>query len=105
MIHGLTDASGAPVTNVEEFRTFHKAFCSAFPNIRVAVEDVVAEGDRVVARCRVEGRQTGELPGLAASGSDVDFSGVAIVRVNDGKIAEAWNNFDFLTMNKQLGVI
>ena len=105
VIHGLTDADGNPIANLDSFRSFHQQFRGAFPNINVVVEDAIAEGDKVVARCSVQGKHTGDSLGLAATNADVDFSGVAIVRIYNGKIVEAWNNFDFMRMNKQLGVI
>lgn len=105
VIHGLTNNSGEPVTNVAEFKEFHKGLRNAFQNINVTTEDVIAEGDKVVARCRVTGSQTGELLGNPATNATIDFGGTAIARVSNGKIVEAWNNFDFLTMSKQLGMI
>ena len=69
------------------------------------MDDVVAEGDRVVARCSVRGKHTGESLGFAATNAPIQFEGIAIVRIKDGKIVEAWNQFDFLEMNKQLGVL
>ncbi|HEV8371268.1 MAG TPA: ester cyclase [Pyrinomonadaceae bacterium] len=105
VIHGLNDPSGNAVTGIDAFRAFHAQFRKAFPDILVNVEDVIAEGDKVVARCSVQAKHTGESLGIAATNSSVDFTGIAIVRVCDGKIAEAWNNFDFLKMNQQLGIL
>jgi len=105
IIHGLTDAQGKEITGKDNFKAFHAQFCNAFPNLNVDVEDVIAEGDRVVARCRVSAKHTGDALGLAPTNADVNFSGIAIVRVSNGKIVEAWNNFDFLKMNQQLGVL
>ena len=104
VIHGLTDASGNPVTGASAFREFHKTFRGAFPNIVIEVEDCIAEGDKVVARCAVRGKHTGDSLGVAATNADIDFTGIAICRIRDGKIVEAWNNFDFMRLNKQLGV-
>jgi steroid delta-isomerase-like uncharacterized protein len=104
VIHGLNDASGKPVHGIEAFREFHAQFRGAFPDINVTLEDVLAEGDKVVARCCVRGRHTGEQLGFSATNAAVQFEGVAIVRIKGGKIVEAWNHFDFLEMNKQLGV-
>ena len=73
------------------------------PDAAVVVEDLVAEGDRVAARCSVRGKHEGELLGRAATQSPVEFSGITIVRIDNGKIVEAWNNFDFMTMYKQTG--
>ncbi len=105
VIHGLADTAGTPVRGLQEFREFHKQFRGAFPNIIVTVEDMIAEGDKVVARCSVRGQHTGESLGFKATNAPVEFEGVAIVRAKDGKIVEAWNTFDFLKMNKQLGVL
>ena len=105
VIHGLVDASGNPVYGLEGFHTFHTQFRGAFPDINVSVDDVIAEGDKVVARCSVRGKHTGEHLGFEATNAPVQFEGVAIVRIKNGKIVEAWNHFDFLEMNKQLGVL
>ena len=105
VIHGLVDASGQPVRGLEAFHEFHNQFRGAFSDLNISVDDVVAEGDRVVARCSVRGQHTGESLGYAATNAPVQFEGIAIVRIKDGKIVEAWNQFDFLQMNKQLGVL
>lgn len=105
VLYGLSDASGQPVSGLAAFREFHKSFREAFPNILVTVEDTVSEGDKVAARCAVRGQHTGDGLGFAATQAQIEFTGIAIVRVEDGKIVEAWNNFDFMTMHKQLGTI
>lgn len=101
--HGLSEDVGHPFRGPGGFRPFHQAFRGAFPDIQVVVEDMIAEGDKVVARCTVRGKHTGDHLGFAASQSPVDFTGIAIVRIRDGKIIEAWNNFDFMRMNRQIG--
>ena len=105
VIHGLVDASGEPVRGAQAFRDFHRQFRGAFPNIAVSIDDMVAEGDKVAARCSVAAKHTGGTLGFDATDSDVEFDGMTIVVIKDGKIAEAWNNFDFMKMNKQLGII
>jgi steroid delta-isomerase-like uncharacterized protein len=105
VIHGLMDAGGNQVQGLRSFHEFHTQFRGAFPDMNVSVEDMIAEGDKVVARCSVRGKHTGEHLGFKATNAPVEFEGVAIVRIKDGKIAEAWNQFDFLEMNKQLGVL
>ena len=104
VIHGLADPSGNPVRGADAFREFHRQFRGAFPNLNVSVEDVIAEGDRAVARCGVRGQHTGDQLGFAATNNPVEFSGIAIVRIEHGKIAEAWNEFDFMEMNRQLAL-
>ena len=86
------------------FRGLHTTFRGAFPDMIITVDDVIAEGDKVAARCSVRGRHQGDHLGIAPTDTPVDFTGIAIVRIRDGKIVEAWNNFDFMRMNKQLGV-
>ena len=85
----------------------HKAivtlFRGAFPDLPWGIDDLIAEGDRVVARCSVRGRHTGDHLGVAASNALVEFTGIGIGRVKDGKFVETWNNFDFQTMNQQIG--
>lgn len=103
--HGLSDDAGRPLTGPADFKPFHAAFRGAFHDIVVIVEDMIAEGDKVAARCSVQGKHSGDHLGVAATNTAVDFSGISIVRIKDGKIVEGWNNFDFLRMNKQIGVI
>jgi steroid delta-isomerase-like uncharacterized protein len=105
VVHGLLDAKGEAIKSVKEFDRFHSQFVNAFPNIQVKVEDLIAEGDKVAARCTVSAKHTGDALGFAPTHADVDFTGIAIVRIKDGKIVEAWNNFDFMKMNRQLGII
>jgi steroid delta-isomerase-like uncharacterized protein len=101
--HGLTDQQGNELRGPEGYKPFFESFRKAFPDIRVIVEDTVSEGDKVAARCRVEGTHSGEGLGVAPTGNRVAFTGMTIIRVKEGKIVEAWNNFDFLTMSQQIG--
>ena len=105
VIHGLTDASGNPVQGIQAFREYHAQFRGAFSDIYVTLEDVLAEGDKVVTRCGVRGRHTGNQLGFEATNAPVQFEGIVIVQIKGGKIVEAWNHFDFLEMNRQLGVL
>ena len=103
--HGLSDDPAASMKGPRDYRPFYETFRGAFPNIVVNIEDMVAEGDKVAARCSVTGKHTGDNLGFAATNTGVDFTGITIVRISDGKIVEAWNNFDFMRMNRQLGVL
>ena len=102
--HGLSDDAEGSLKGPGGFKPFHETFRGAFPDIEVTVEDMIAEGDKVAARCAVRGQHAGDHLGVAATNAPVDFTGVAIVRIRDGKIVEAWNNFDFMKMNRQLGI-
>lgn len=101
--HGLSNDDDKPMRGPADFKPFHEVFRGAFPNIEVVVEDIISEGDLVAARCSVRGKHTGDHLGVAASNAAVQFTGISIVRIRDGKIVEAWNNFDFLKMNQQIG--
>jgi len=105
VVHGLADAEGNAISGTDGFHRFHDQFRGAFPDIVVNVEDICAEGDKVVARCSVRATHTGESLGFAATNAPIEIEGVAIVRIENEKIAEAWNHFDFLAMNRQLGVL
>ena len=105
VIHGLADTNGVDITGPDAFREFHKQFRAAFGGLEVTIEDTIAEGDKVVARCCVRGKHSGDSLGFAPTQADVEFTGMAIVRVSEGKIVEAWNNFDFMKMSRQLGVV
>jgi predicted ester cyclase len=103
--YGLSDDPTNPIKGPANFIPFHTAFREAFPNMIVVIEDMVAEGDKVAARCSVRGRHEGNFMGRAATQAPVDFTGMTIVRIANGKIVEAWNDFDFMTMYKQCGLV
>jgi len=101
--HGLVDEGGEPMRGPTDYKPFFRNFRSAFPDIEVIVEDMVSEGDKVAARCRVRGKHQSDTLGFAATQKPMEITGITIVRVGDGKIVEAWNNFDFMSMFRQLG--
>ena len=103
--HGLSDDVDNPLRGPQGFLPFHAQFREAFPNIEVVIEDQIAEGDKVATRCSVRGKHSGDGLGFAATQMPVEFTGVTITRIRDGQIVEAWNNFDFMKMYKQLGAI
>jgi len=100
--HGLSGDPAAPLRGAGGFMPFHTQFREAFPNIEVVVEDTIAEGDKVVARCSVRGKHEGNSLGMEATGAMVDFDGIGIARVKDGMFVESWNSFDFARMYQQL---
>ena len=101
--HGLSGDPDSPLRGATGFLPFHTQFRDAFPHIEVVVEDVIAEGDKVVARCSVRGKHEGDSLGFKATEAMVDFDGIGIARVKDGMFVESWNSFDFATMYRQLG--
>jgi len=100
--HGLVDQEGKELCGPAGFKPFFESFRNAFPDLQVVVEDTVSEGDKIAARCTVRGTHRGEGVGIAPTDRPVEFTGMTIVRVKDGQIVEAWNNFDFMAMFQQL---
>ena len=105
IIHGLVDSNGNEVRGADAFRSFYESFRGAFPDIQVIVEDTVAEGDKIAARCTVKATHSGKGLAVSPTGNSVEFTGMCMLRVKDERIVEAWNSFDFLTMMQQIGVI
>lgn len=103
--NGLTDAQGATVRGIEAYKTLHRAFVSAYPNMKITVEDTISEGDKIAARCTVRAMHEGVGIGVAPTNQPVEFTGMTIVRLKDGKIVEAWNEFDFMKMYSQVGAL
>ena len=87
----------------------HKAnvrlFRAAFPDQWWHIEDLIAEGDKVVARTTMRGTHTGDFFGIPPTGRRVELPGVHIMRIANGRIAEHWGSNDDLGMMRQLGVI
>ena len=100
--HGLEAVAGAPVDSMEAFKTYYRQLQSALSQIHVEVHQVVTEGDMMAARCTVTALHTGDGLGKTPKGNPVTFTGMSMARIKDGKIAEAWNNFDFATMYQQM---
>ena len=103
--HGLSGDADNPLRGASGFLPFHTQFREAFPHIEVVVEDVLAEGDKVAARCSVKGKHEGDSLGFKATEAMVDFDGIGIGRVENGMFVETWNSFDFATMYRQLGAM
>jgi steroid delta-isomerase-like uncharacterized protein len=76
---------------------------SIFPDLHVTVDDVVAEGDRVVTRFTARATHRGELMGIPPTGKTVTLRGVHVDRVQDGRIAERWETVDLLALLRELG--
>ena len=82
-----------------------KMFRSAFPDLSLTVEDMIAEGDKVAVRIASRGTHKGELMGIAATGRTVTINEQHWVRFATGKITEHWGVEDNLGMMQQLGVV
>lgn len=86
-------------------KRFAQAFFAAFPDIHVHIEDLLAEGDRTVARWSAHGTHQGELMGIPATGKTVNLTGIAIDRFENGQSVEHWEIIDQVGLMQQLGVM
>jgi steroid delta-isomerase-like uncharacterized protein len=78
---------------------------TAFPDIQLTMEEVIAEGEIVMTRWSCRGTHKGDLSGIAPTGKQINISGVTIARLANGKMAESWVNWDALGLMQQLGVV
>lgn len=90
----------------EGVKQFFHMYRTAFPDLRMEPQDILASGDKVVARARATGTHQGEFLGMAASGKSIDVQLIDIIRFGDDGLAhEHWGVFDALAMLQQLGAI
>ncbi len=98
-------ATPGPMEGVEAWRQFTGSFVEAFPDLRLTIEDIMAEGDRVAARVAFRGTHSGEFQGLPPTNKEVNFTSMEFNRVVDGKVEEHWVELDLLGLMGQLGAI
>ncbi|MDQ3965685.1 MAG: ester cyclase [Actinomycetota bacterium] len=90
----------------EEMKEYVGMYRSAFPDLKVTLEDQVAEGDKVVNRWTAQGTHLGEYMGIAPTGKEVRFAGIHISRIDqEGKIAENWEVYDLMGLMRQIGAV
>jgi steroid delta-isomerase-like uncharacterized protein len=102
---GVAHGLGQDLHGPAEFRVFHATFRGAFPDVRVQMDEMIAEGDRVAYRFTATGTHRGGDLGFPATGRQVRFVGMGSVRIVNGRIVEGWNVLDQLGMLTQLGVV
>ena len=76
----------------------------AFPDLKIEVEDVITETNRVVTRWTLRGTHLGKFAGLQPSGKPIEVAGITIHRISSGRIVEAWVNWDTHSLNKQIQI-
>ena len=90
---------------LDALKQFLSRVLTGFPDARWAVEDIIAEGDKVVVRFKFSGTHTGEWRGIPPTNKQISFGGAHTYRIAGGKVAEAlWGHSDSFTMYPQLGV-
>jgi steroid delta-isomerase-like uncharacterized protein len=99
------ETPGFPPTK-EGVVQFFRMYRAAFPDLRMDTEDVLASGDKTVARVRATGTHQGELMGIPPTGKRVDVQLIDIMKFDDaGLVREHWGVVDTMAMMQQLGVI
>jgi steroid delta-isomerase-like uncharacterized protein len=78
---------------------------TAFPDLRITIEEQIADDQRVATRWSAKGTHEGDLMGMAPTGKQSTVTGITIDRIVNGRIAESWTNWDTLGMLQQLGVV
>lgn len=101
VLHSGPDEIQGPEGAKQDISTVREAF----PDLRVTVEDQVAEGDRVVTRWTALGMHQGEFQGMPPTGRQMTMTGITIFRIANGKIIEGWTNADMLGLLQQLGAV
>jgi steroid delta-isomerase-like uncharacterized protein len=87
------------------WRQFTGPFVGAFPDLRLTVKDIMAEGDMVAARVAFRGTHRGEFQGIPPTDKEVNFTSMEFNRVVEGKVEEHWVEIDLLGLMGQLGAI
>jgi steroid delta-isomerase-like uncharacterized protein len=103
VVHGLFGADG-PVEGIEAYGEYAATMMGAFPDVTGEIHDVVVSGDRVTGRWTIAGTHEGDLFGIEPTGESIEVEGIALFRMEDGKIAEKRYRQDDLGMLEQLGV-
>jgi steroid delta-isomerase-like uncharacterized protein len=102
---GHDPASPEPIVGPEGLKRNADGYRTAFPDVRLTIDDQIAEGDRVVTRWTARGTHQAELFGIPATGKQSTVTGMTIDRIVEGRIVESWTNWDTLGLLQQLGAL
>ncbi|ESA34626.1 ester cyclase [Leptolyngbya sp. Heron Island J] len=99
------NSAPTPVVGLDANKAFNADLFKGFPTLQQTITDVAIDGDQVVYRATLEGKNTGEFLGIAPTGKPVKISGVTRLRMTDNKISEWWYDCNLLEVMQQLGVV
>jgi steroid delta-isomerase-like uncharacterized protein len=102
---GHDTALPEPILGAEGLKESAMGYRSAFPDLRMTVDEQIAEGDRVVTRWTAHGTHESEIFGIAPTGKQATVTGITISRLSAGKVVEGRTNWDTLGLLQQLGVV
>jgi steroid delta-isomerase-like uncharacterized protein len=100
VLHSLTGDM-----KLKDYMALVDMILNAFPDFKYYPEDIIAEGDKVVVRYILTGTHLGDFSGVPASGKRIKNEGIAILRIKDSKVSEAWMAADSLNIMQQIGAI
>ena len=95
---------GTATSGIEGFRQYVGSVRAAFPDFQNTIEELIAEGDRVVARLTYRGTHQGDLFGIPPTGKQVTYAGLALFRIAEGKIVDIYVVGDTLSLMQQLSI-
>jgi steroid delta-isomerase-like uncharacterized protein len=94
------------IQGLEQAKQFIAMYKTAFPDLNATVEDVIAEGEKVVTRVTIRGTHQGEVEEFGPpTGRQIEIKGLTIHRIEGGKIVEDWDSYDNLSVMQQLGLV
>jgi steroid delta-isomerase-like uncharacterized protein len=97
--------SPMPVTSAEALKVYVTAYRTAIPDLTFTIDDLIAEGDKVVWRFTSQGTHDGPLGPIPPTGKVANVTGMVLFRFANGKVTEVWVNVDILGLMQQIGVI
>jgi len=100
-LHGV----GPGIIGRTALAEFYATFGAAFPDWHMTIDDMLAEGDKIVVRYTANGTHQGEIQGIPATGKPYTQIGIVIYQLTNGKIVEGWLQTDMLSMMQQLGLM
>jgi predicted ester cyclase len=104
IVHHFNSAA-APIVGLEANKAFNESLFQGFPDIHHRMEDLIAEGDRVVYRTTIQGTHTGEFLGTPPTGRSVKANDFTLLRIVNGRIVEWWYECNLLEVMQQLGLV
>lgn len=99
------NSTAEPIVGLEANKAFNEGLFQGFPDIHHIIEDVIAEGDKVVYRTTVSGTHTGDFLGSPPTGKAVKINDFTLLRISEDKIIEWWYECNLLEVMQQLGLV
>ena len=96
--------AGFPPMGIDDVVGMVDTVYTAFPDFKHGIDDILADGDKVIVRLTDVGTQKGEYEGIPPTGKEISFGAIAIMEIRDGMVVELWEEIDMLGFMQQLGM-